>query len=417
MKSQKGMATLLVTAMLLVVSLLFSLASYKNVFYQIKRTQNEVLARQAHWRAEGGLECAFTKVNEEPNITLITNSNYFNTDCNALSNSIKIDAISSDLYVIKSQNTNGNATKKISKHFNLAGGRASGTIKATSNLLLEVTAQIFPDPGIKSGTEYECIIARYAGSIDIKGALTNAGLHFAYPPYDGFHSNPATWPKCKSENQSVVTNNKIVIGSPKPSVFGDDYIYIANLDPFKDVFHVPKADWKKIRDKSTTTVIEPFVGSCSTAIASKVAVDSDRIWVEGNCDLGANTNEIEDAITAAGIPGIVLVVQDGILAVNGAQTLSALVYHFKSPDSTFMPTVSQWNTMSATGDLTEAEKSTVGVFLNGSFHPKGGYVMDAPGLTAKIRGSLDFSFNSDVFKDALDDLETTSWVEGSWHDF
>lgn len=54
MNSQKGMATLLVTSMLLVVSLLFSLASYKNVFYQIKRTQNEVLVRKAHWLAEGG---------------------------------------------------------------------------------------------------------------------------------------------------------------------------------------------------------------------------------------------------------------------------------------------------------------------------------------------------------------------------
>ncbi|MGF1879021.1 hypothetical protein L4D77_27580 [Photobacterium frigidiphilum] len=416
MKSQKGMATLLVTAMLLVVSLLFSLASYKNTFYQIKRTQNEVLARQAHWRAEGGLECGFAKVNEESDIALITNSNYFNTDCNISGNDIKIDVITLNEYVIQSRNTNGNSAKKISKRFSLAGGRAPGTIKATSNLLLEGSTVMYPDPGFKSGGEYECVIARYAGSIEIKGTVTNAGLHFAYPPYDGFHSNPATWPICKSTNQSVVTDNKIVLGSPKPSVFGDDYIYSANLDPFKDVFHVPKADWKKIRDKSTTTVITGSV-NCSSAIASSIAVDSDRIWVEGNCDLGSNANLIQEAITTAGIPGIVLVVQDGILSVNGAQTLSALVYHFKSPESTFMPTVSQWNTMSAGAQLTEAEKLTVGYFQFGAFHPKGGYVMDAPGLTAKIRGSLNFSFNSDVFQDALDDLETINWQEGSWNDF
>lgn len=415
MKSQDGMATLLVTVMLLVVSLLFSMASYKNVFYQIKRTQNEVLARQAYWLAEGGLECGFAKVNEESDIALITNSNYFNSDCNVFGNNIKIDVITLGMYAIQSRNTNGNATKKISKHFYLTGGRASGTIKATSNLLLEGSAEMYPDPGVKSGGKYECVIARYAGSIEIKGTLQNAGLHYAYPPYKDFHDNPATWPKCKPENQSNVANNKIVVGLPKPSEFGNDYVYSAGLDPFKDVFHVPKADWKKIRDKPTTKVIAGSL-NCSSAIASSIAVDSDRIWVVGNCDLGANANEIQEAIIAAGIPGIVLVVQDGILAVNGTQTLSALVYHFKSPGSTFVPTKAQWDKMSAGAQLTEAEKLTVGYFQFGAFHPKGGYVMDAPGLTAKIRGSLSFSFNGDVFKDALDDLETIGWIEGSWND-
>lgn len=62
MHKQQGMATLLVTTMVLVVSLLFSLASYKNVFYQIKRAQNEVMARKAHWLAEGGLECGFAEL-------------------------------------------------------------------------------------------------------------------------------------------------------------------------------------------------------------------------------------------------------------------------------------------------------------------------------------------------------------------
>ena len=62
---QSGMTTLLITSMLLIVALLFSLASYKNLFYQIKRTQNEVLARQAHWIAEGGLECGFVELKHE----------------------------------------------------------------------------------------------------------------------------------------------------------------------------------------------------------------------------------------------------------------------------------------------------------------------------------------------------------------
>ncbi len=51
---QKGVATLLITAILLSIALVVTLGSYKNLFYQIKRAQNEIKARQEHWLAEGG---------------------------------------------------------------------------------------------------------------------------------------------------------------------------------------------------------------------------------------------------------------------------------------------------------------------------------------------------------------------------
>lgn len=416
MKRQKGLTTLLVTTMLLVVSLVFSLSSYKNLFYQIKRTQNEVMARKAHWLAEGGLECGFAKVNEEIDVALITTPNYFNSDCNISGNQVEIDVINLGTYKIKANNKTGDAEKRITKFFNLSGGRAPGIIKSTSNLILEVSGLMYPDPGAKNGTEYECIIANYTNDIEIKGSLTNAGLHYAYPPYKDFHDNPATWPECKSTHKSTVTDNKIIAGKKKPSEFGDDYVYSANLDPFKDIFNVPREDWETVRDKPRTTVI-PGSLKCSSAIAGVISKGSDRIWVEGDCDLGSDANLIEDAVKNAGISGVVIVVQDGILAVNGAQTLSALLYHFKSPGSTFTPTEEQWDKMSAAGDLTAKEKSEVGYFQNGAFHPKGGYVMDAMGLTAKIRGSLNFSFSGDVFEEALDDLKVINWQEGSWHDF
>lgn len=52
---QRGAITLLVSSVILVVTLIFSLGSYKSIFYQIKRAQNEIEARKGHWAAEGEL--------------------------------------------------------------------------------------------------------------------------------------------------------------------------------------------------------------------------------------------------------------------------------------------------------------------------------------------------------------------------
>ncbi len=57
---QTGYVVLLVTSVLLLLALAVSLASSKGIFFQIKVAQNEVKARQAHWKAEGGLECVFS---------------------------------------------------------------------------------------------------------------------------------------------------------------------------------------------------------------------------------------------------------------------------------------------------------------------------------------------------------------------
>ncbi|KDM91886.1 hypothetical protein [Photobacterium galatheae] len=55
----QGMATLLITSMMLSVAMVFVLSSAGTTLYQVKRAQNSVLSRQAHWLAEGGLICAF----------------------------------------------------------------------------------------------------------------------------------------------------------------------------------------------------------------------------------------------------------------------------------------------------------------------------------------------------------------------
>ncbi|MCG9683476.1 hypothetical protein L1D31_12940 [Vibrio sp. Isolate23] len=65
MKKQSGAALIVMTCLLLSVTLMVIMGSYKGVLYQVKRSNNEVDSRTAHWLAEGGLECAFASVSSE----------------------------------------------------------------------------------------------------------------------------------------------------------------------------------------------------------------------------------------------------------------------------------------------------------------------------------------------------------------
>lgn len=72
-----GYTTLLVTSILLLFALITSLASSKGVFFQLKVAQNELKARQEHWKAEGGLECAFAQIKEKMLVSSSFRNNYF----------------------------------------------------------------------------------------------------------------------------------------------------------------------------------------------------------------------------------------------------------------------------------------------------------------------------------------------------
>lgn len=53
-RRSEGYITLTITSFILLAALILVMGSYKQVFFQIKRAQNEVKSRQDHWTAEGG---------------------------------------------------------------------------------------------------------------------------------------------------------------------------------------------------------------------------------------------------------------------------------------------------------------------------------------------------------------------------
>ncbi|PMH37522.1 hypothetical protein BCU68_07865 [Vibrio sp. 10N.286.49.B3] len=68
---QTGMATLVMTTILLSAALMMSLGTYRAMFLQIKLAQNEVKVMQDKWLASGGLECAyaqFKRLGQQPEV-------------------------------------------------------------------------------------------------------------------------------------------------------------------------------------------------------------------------------------------------------------------------------------------------------------------------------------------------------------
>ncbi|KJG11880.1 hypothetical protein UB38_18695 [Photobacterium iliopiscarium] len=218
---QSGMTTLLITSMLLIVALLFSLASYKNLFYQIKRTQNEVLARQAHWAAEGGLECGFAQIQKAGNI-----SDAILTDCN---NGQELTLSTDNGKSVLTSETD-NKYKKIAKTIVAGGARSSGVIKSSADLFFNGKYNISPDYINESGDD-KCNIIRYQKNIYLN----------KYDKQLSAINNKDIKSKCANEysTENVTSRTKL-----EKDVYKD-----IGMDLFKETFGVDRSNWKEVKDK------------------------------------------------------------------------------------------------------------------------------------------------------------------------
>ncbi|KJY85340.1 hypothetical protein TW81_00445 [Vibrio galatheae] len=115
---EKGAVTLLVTSALLIAALILSLASFKAVFYQIKRAQNEFKVREAHWHSEAGIECAYAYVYAFPDqLAVLSSANTWLADeCKPKLKleSLYIEALANQDYVIHANSSNYQLNRRFS---------------------------------------------------------------------------------------------------------------------------------------------------------------------------------------------------------------------------------------------------------------------------------------------------------------
>lgn len=441
---QQGATTLLVTSVLLIAALLVTLGSYRSLFYQIKRAQNEVSARQQHWIAEGGLECIYSK--SLTNNAIPTSASI--GDCN-INGDIEFSYASLSVRLRQITSTYGYSS--IDKTIELPGTGASGVMKATSNLYFGGGMAMRPDPGEGLGDdEWACTMLRYSSDFKVNGAVENQNLNDGHLPYQGF----PTGQRCRNYvTESYLTSTTALYTTP--SNLRDDFVLDTDQKPFEDLFDVPREDWfevmsfdgfvkiantaltngsGKMRFDQSTLPPPEIISNCGSAIESAILSGNDLIWIYGSCHLdGTDLNNIGNAITPASgaspIPsGVILVLHNGLLSTSGALSFKGMIYHFISNNNAgnpeFVPDASLWSSLDASqktlldgvvAPVTGIDAANTAYFQRGAFFPLGGYVMDAPGTYAVYDSSLSFSYNRDVIEIPLRKLKKLKWKSGSWY--
>lgn len=446
---QHGAVTLLVTSLLLAIALILTLSFYKTTFYQIKRAQNEVKARQEYWIAEGGLECIYSK-------TLVANS---------LPAAPSIDECNTNgevsfSYLVPRDNltevTSNYGYASVKKIIKSPGKGASGVMKATSNLYFAGGMAMRPDPGVSLGNDqWACTMLRYSNEFKVFGTLKNDNLNDSALPYSSFPKGQSCGTDIGAGKESYLTQTSVSYSTPTD--INKDFVKDEKQTPFKDLFDTPREQWfdvmssDKFAKIANDVLVKPngemryqqsalpspgVVANCGDKIASTIKNGGDLIWVYGSCHLDtSDLTNIGDAISpppgssAPTIPGgVILVVHNGLFSTAGALTFKGMIYHFVSNKSDgtaeFVPSESKWEALNSAqkteldGVVSPISGVTTGntaYFQRGSFFPTGGYVMDAPGSYAVFSSSLSFSYNQDVIAIPLSKLKEFKWKAGSWY--
>ena len=443
-KYQQGAATLLITSILLSVALVVTLGSYKNLFYQIKRAQNEVNARQQHWEAEGGLECLFAYVKDDvSNIAGVVPINHgkLNALCkNTLNLSqLNVTDLSAGLYRINSISHNG--WTQLNKTFSTLSNRGKGVIQTTSKLTTYGDLEVHPDADgdLNADGEYECVSMTYKYSYTMKGS--NPTSNYTTKPVSAnslYQGSPAggctaatTTSVSVNPGDSVTKTNKPETSDPD---LKGDFVYDDKVDPFHTFFDYKKTPENIAKVKASFPSagkidITDIAGAknCKESIENAFK-NVDKVWVTGNCIL---TGAL--ALSSGTGKNYTLVIQDGMFANFGSTTFEGSIFHLvdkskaqftaeninKFWDSLFYEKVDMGNDVTskkpttlqaAEQYITQGETVYADV---GAFNAVGGYGFDSDGLGVSIAASMKLQFDSR--KRPTTGLNDIQWQEGSWN--
>lgn len=417
---QQGAITLLVSSSILIASLIFSLGSYKHIFYQIKRAQNEVQAKKNHWVAEGAVECVFAKASVLGSI-----SNDIVDDCKALS-SASLEFIKTVNYQIKGIK----AAQVVKKTIIMGGTGGAGVIKSASNLYFHTSISITtPDPGRLGDDGWECIAVRYKNRIGAFGSVVNQGVKINLKPSSDFEH--------QGKDCSVNYKTNSSMGSLG---FKSDFKQDPLVSPFKDIFGVEASEHNTIRDNGKFTVLngaglgsEKRLSDCGQKLIDSLNASKKHIWVEGSCEITSSQYQgFADAMNNQG-DGSFIVIHDGSLSIMGAPSgviakeMKGIILHFNY-DYSVPSDGANWSGTDAYGYLyphggvanvlfPSSFLSTASFYQHGAFTLNGGQFFDTEGQTAIFYTSANFKYNSDIVQKLISEVVPPRWQEGSWHDF
>ncbi len=432
-KQNQGFITLSITSILLIVALAYSLSSYRGVFYQIKVAKNEVEARQAHWKAEGGLECGYSHMiaNDDKGIPTTLNS-----DCSWIGlNSLQASASDTSVLVAQSGST------RVSKALKFSAAAINGAIKSTSNLVVFGSTLVSPpDPGkLNKDSEYECVTAVVSNYMIATGITNNGvGTHISKPSADFDNSYDCA----ASHKTNAVSNSGIWQDSEdkfvKTNVL-EDFQRIKELNPFKDRFGYERNEWQEVRDHKHYGFLQYSMTGSDVDCVNKFLPDLKKgvpnaVWVTGSCQMNETSlKALKDLQAKNKGTYLFLMMHNGVVAIEGAGTIEGVMFQFNDG---FTPDVKHWDSFDPTikaivynhggptnfdpllntiyGVDTDARLATY--LQSGSFKFTGGMAFDTQGQIALFNNALNLQYNSDI-DNAFDFSFPPTWKKGTWNDF
>lgn len=302
MKKNQGSATIILTASLLFIALIFSLNLYKQTSYVATRAENEAYLNQVSWAAEGALECAIALLQSENSIDETDFS-----DCEQLIDSpdapitTELNVTSTDdQYLVQATSKNNHAQRTITQTFKISKSQSEGApIVARSNLHITASIDLTPAKGNETDEGWECIAFVTDDKLSFQGSIVNDNLYSSA-------EEDTKYKKCKSDY--------ITINHP----FKKDFVIQPKIKPFEDFFGVSYEnhnDVKKTFDYHITTKnsgnnleIKTSIQNCGSEIFKALQLNKRKIWVEGHCEISNIFSNYTQELN-----GVLLVLHDGIV--------------------------------------------------------------------------------------------------------
>ncbi|BDU38173.1 hypothetical protein [Vibrio nigripulchritudo] len=427
MRRNQGYITLTVTSFVLVAALILILGSYKQVFFQIKRAQNEVKNRQEHWLAEGGLECIYTRAHVDKisagSVTGCSSQAGLTLDLNTSS--------AGRMAVAKV------GTTILEKEIRYGGSLGSGVLQSSASIyLFGATAFDTPDPGMLKKDGWECVAVRYKDAFRVRGNIENKGVKEGEKPWATFDHKGKD---CRSSHKTVTTSG----GSENIST--GDFYQDTDVKPFENFFGVPLSRADEVRDNGNFTILEgslshgtKILSNCGAKIADAISNGGEFIWVNGGCEI--NDAQYDSLITATNrtANGVTLVVSNGPLSLMSSTAtgeFKGLLFHI---NPTYTPNLTHWEALPGgdtyinpvgTSEFSAEIRARATYFQRGAFTFSGGQYIDSKEFTdpsdptkklshyALFDQAISLNFNKDIIDYARSKNSPPQWLKGSWNDF
>ncbi|BCL70790.1 hypothetical protein TUMSATVNIG1_27550 [Vibrio nigripulchritudo] len=416
MRRNQGYITLTVTSFVLVAALILILGSYKQVFFQIKRAQNEVKNRQEHWLAEGGLECIYTRAHVDKisagSVTGCSSQAGLTLDLNT--------SAAGRMAVAKV------GTTMLEKEIRYGGSLGAGALQTSADMFLRgANAFDTPDPGKYTSDGWECVAARYKSAFRVSGTIENKGVVHGDAPWSGFNNRGKD---CKLSHRSTSG------GTGAGNISTNDFLKDATVAPFENFYGVPLSESEKVRDNGnfhilTGTAIASgtkILSNCGAKLKGAIEAGKEFIWVQGGCEISASDYPGLVTASSATPNGVTLVVSDGpisLMSDGSSGDFKGVLFHI-SP--TYTPALSDWGSLPGANpyinpvgasNFPADVRASASYFQSGSFTFSGGQYLDSSGHYAIFNNAISLSFNKDVIDYARSKNSPPQWLKGSWNDF